>query len=365
MSQTDVAPAHDIPHLVVLEGDETGQELLEEALRVLDPSVVGVDLRLERFDLSLENRRRTMNAVVREAGARLRNVGFGLKAATVTPERPGDVGSPNAILREAIGATVILRTGRRIPGIAAYPEVEGPITVVRMAVGDAYGAREERTQEGGDEVALRTERISRRVCRSVAETAFTVAERMGARVFGGPKYTVSAVYEGMLKEELDRAAARHPNVVYEPQLIDTTYALLLRRAREALVIPALNRDGDCLSDLVLPLFGTIAGAESSIVSVGEDGSTQVLVAEAPHGTAPTLYRKNLANPMAMILAAATVLEAMPGARYMRAGRTVREAVLDAVASGVRTADLGGDATMRGFTDAVIERVVRLRAASAV
>jgi len=154
-------------------------------------------------------------------------------------------------------------------------------------------------------------------------------------------------------------------VVYEPQLIDTTYALLLRRAREALVIPALNRDGDCLSDLVLPLFGTIAGAESSIVSVSEDGRTEVLVAEAPHGTAPTLYRKNLANPMAMILAAATVLEAMPGDRYARAGRTVREAVLDAVASGVRTADLGGDATMRGFTDAVIERVVRLRAASAV
>lgn len=346
----------DPPTLVVLEGDETGQELLEEALRVLAPSVTGVNLSLERFDLSLEHRRRTRNSVVREAGERLKVAGYGLKAATVTPETKGDVGSPNAILREAVDATVILRTGRRIPGVDAYPGVVGPITVVRMAVGEAYGAHEERSGQGADEVAVRTERITRRVCRGVAETAFTLAERAGARVFGGPKYTVSSVYEGMLKEEMDRAAARHPDVTYEPQLIDTTYALLLTRAREALVIPALNRDGDCLSDLVLPLFGTIAGAESSIVAVAEDGSTQVLIAEAPHGTAPTLFHQNRANPMAMILAAATVLEAMPGSAYLQAGRAIREAVLATVAEGTRTADLGGEATMTGFTDRVIEHV---------
>jgi len=53
--------------IVVLEGDQTGQELLEEALRVLDPSVTGVEVGLQRFDLSLEQRRATENAVVREA----------------------------------------------------------------------------------------------------------------------------------------------------------------------------------------------------------------------------------------------------------------------------------------------------------
>lgn len=348
------ADASKLRTLVVLEGDETGQELLEQALRVIDPDVTGLDLVLERFDLSLENRRRTQNAVVREAGARLRATGFGLKAATITPETKGDVGSPNAILREAVDATVILRTGRSIPGVPAYPGVEGPITVVRMAVGDAYGAKEERTGSGMDEVAVRIEHISRRVCRGVAETAFALAERSEARVFGGPKYTVSAVYEGMLKEEMDAAHKRHPSVTYEPQLIDTTYALLLTRAKEPLVIPALNRDGDCLSDLVLPLFGTIAGAESSIVAVAEDGSTRVLIAEAPHGTAPTLFHRDRANPMAMILAAATVLEAMPGEDCVRAGRAIRRATLETVRRGMRTADLGGTASMTGFTDAVID-----------
>ncbi len=98
-----------------------------------------------------------------------------------------------------------------------------------MAVDDAYGAKEWReTTPGGDEIAYRTSKISRRICRSVAEFSFMQAERTNARVFGGPKYTVSPVYEGMFKEELDAAAARHPNVQYEPQLIDATLALLLQ-----------------------------------------------------------------------------------------------------------------------------------------
>src|ERR1044071_1268705 len=89
--------------IVVLEGDETGQELLEESLRVLEPAVIGVELEFPRFDLSLERRRKTDNQVVHEAAAAIREHGLGLKAATVTPEGRGDVGSPNRILREEIG----------------------------------------------------------------------------------------------------------------------------------------------------------------------------------------------------------------------------------------------------------------------
>ena len=70
--------------IVVLEGDETGQELLEEALRVLAPAVIGLELEFPRYDLSLENRRATKNAVVHEAAAAIREHGLGLKAATVT-----------------------------------------------------------------------------------------------------------------------------------------------------------------------------------------------------------------------------------------------------------------------------------------
>src|ERR687891_577782 len=199
----------DATTIVVLEGDDTGQELLEEALRVLDPDVIGLELEFPRHDLSLESRRRTDNGVVHEAAAAIREHGLGLKAATITPEGAGDVGSPNRILREEVGGHVIVRTGRRIPGVVPIAGAHHPISVVRMAVGDAYGAKEWREGEGEDEAAYRTERIERRICRAVAEFSFRHAQRTKAKVFGGPKYTVSPTYEGMLKEEMDAAATRH------------------------------------------------------------------------------------------------------------------------------------------------------------
>jgi len=341
--------------IVVLEGDQTGQELLEEALRVLAADVIGATLEFPRFDLSLESRRTTENQVVYESASAIKAHGYGLKAATITPERAGDVGSPNRILREEIGGKVIVRTGRRIPGVVPFGGVHSPISVVRMAVGDAYGAKEWREGEGDDEVALRTERIERKVCRAVAEFAFRQAERMEAKVFGGPKYTVSPIYEGMLKEEMDAAAERHPDVPYEPQLIDATFALLISSSGAPMVIPALNRDGDILSDLVLPLFGSIAGSESLLVAFGDDYVPDALIAEAAHGTAPALEGKDIANPMAMILAAAALLSHAEEEKLQAAGRAIREACLEAVAEGLRTADLGGHAGTREFTDEVIRR----------
>jgi isocitrate dehydrogenase (NAD+) len=225
-----------------------------------------------------------------------------------------------------------------------------------MAVGDAYGAKEWREGAGDAEIAFRTERIERTVCRAVAEFAFRQAERTAAKVFGGPKYTVSPTYEGMLKEEMDAAAERHPSVPYEPQLIDATFALLIASSGDPMVIPALNRDGDILSDLVLPLFGSIAGSESMLVAFeGDDLEPTALMAEAAHGTAPSLEGKNVANPMAMILAAAALLAQTDDERGRVAGRAIREAALEAVSQGVKTADLGGHASTSEFTDEVIRR----------
>jgi isocitrate/isopropylmalate dehydrogenase len=348
--------------IAVLEGDETGQELLEQAVRVLDPDLLGIPVVLERYDLSLQNRRATGNAVVSEAARAMREAGLGLKAATVTPEGADDVGSPNRILREEVDGKVIIRTGRRLPGVQPIAGVHYPISVVRMAVEDAYGAKQWREGEAGspDEVALRTERITRSTCRAVAEFAFRTAQSMAARVYGGPKWTVSPVYEGMLKEEMDAAAARHPEVTYQPVLIDATYAGLLSGAADApLVIPALNRDGDCLSDLVLPMFGSIAAAESVLLAFDDNYETTVAMAEAPHGTAPALLGKDIANPLAMILACGALLRLAaprhgPGAE--RASRAIYEAALEAIAAGVRTPDLGGHAGTTEFTDEVLGRI---------
>jgi isocitrate dehydrogenase (NAD+) len=352
----------DPPRIIVLEGDQTGQELLMQALRLLEPATCRLDLDFDHYDLSLENRRRTGNEVVVAAAEAMCEAGYGLKAATITPERAEDVGSPNQILREEIDGKVIIRTGRRIPGVTPVAGIHHPIAVVRMAVEDAYGAEERREPEDGDEVAYRTERIHRSICTAVAEYAFESAKRMHARVYGGPKWTVSPRYEGMLKEELDAASERHPDVPYQPQLIDVTYAGLVggAGADAPLVIPALNRDGDSLSELVLRLFGSVAGAESVLLSFGPDYRTRVVMTEAPHGTAPALQGKNIANPMAMILAVAALLryvgEGMQLPAASTASRAIYESVLEASAAEIRTPDIGGHASTSEFTDEVGARV---------
>ena len=348
--------------ITILEGDETGQELLEQSLRVLAADVVGVPLELERFDLSLESRRATGNQVVTDAATAMRAAGFGIKAATITPEGKDDVGSPNRIIRELLDGKVIVRTGRRIPGVTPIGGTYHPISVVRMAVEDAYGAKEWREGAEGapDEQAFRTEKITRSTCRAVSEYAFRQAQKMGGKVYGGPKWTVSPVYEGLLKAEMDAAAERYPDVPYRPMLIDATYAGLISGTSESpLVIPALNRDGDCLSDLVMPMFGSIAGAESVLLAFDDDYKTTVAMAEAPHGTAPTLLGKDVANPMAMLLSAAAVLHYAADAGYEgceRASRAIYESVLEATADGVRTPDLGGPAGTTEFTSDVVRRV---------
>jgi isocitrate dehydrogenase (NAD+) len=211
-----------------------------------------------------------------------------------------------------------------------------------------------------EEVAQRSARITRGRCRAVAESSFRAAERSRARIYGGPKWTVSPIYEGMLKEEMDAAAERHPDVDYQPVLIDATYAGLLSGAADApLVIPALNRDGDCLSDLVMPMFGSIAGAESILLGFDDDFAVDVAMAEAPHGTAPSLQGKDLANPMAMILACAAVMGQAAAKGYEgaeRASRAIYEATLETTAGGIKTFDLGGHATTTEFTDAVVEKI---------
>jgi isocitrate/isopropylmalate dehydrogenase len=109
----------------------------------------------------------------------------------------------------------------------------------------------------------------------------------------------------------------------------------------------------------MPLFGSIAGAESVLLAFDDRYETQVAMAEAPHGTAPTLQGKDVANPMAMILSCDAVLHYASGRGVMgaeEASRAIYESVLEATAAGVRTPDLGGHATTTEFTSDVVARV---------
>ncbi|MCL4251638.1 MAG: isocitrate dehydrogenase, partial [Anaerolineae bacterium] len=102
--------------------------------------------------------------------------------------------------------------------------------------------------------------------------------------------------------------------------------------------------------------GSIAGAESIILSMNDDFEVKTVITEAPHGTAPSLQGKNVANPMAMILAGAALLRYVRTDTAERASRAIYEAALESVSDGVRTTDLGGQASTTDYTNEVIRRV---------
>ena len=111
------------------------------------------------------------------------------------------------------------------------------------------------------------------------------------------------------------------------------------------------------------MFGSIAGSESLLLSFEEKeiGDTEipqvcVAMAEAPHGTAPALEGKDIANPMAMILAGAAVLTYIQDPAADRASRAIYESVFETVIEGKTTPDLTGGLSTSNFTDEVIRRV---------
>src|SRR3954449_459175 len=194
-------PMRDGTTIVVLEGDETGQELLEEALRVLAADVIGLEIEFPRFDLSLERRRATKNQVVHEAAAAIREHGLGLKAATVTPEARGDVGSPNRILREEIGGRGLGRTGRPTPGVVPRRGVPAPPAASRASSRAAASTRRSRSsawrsatptaRRSGARATARTRSRSAPSGSSGASATPSPSSRSGSR--RGPARRCSAV----------------------------------------------------------------------------------------------------------------------------------------------------------------------------
>jgi isocitrate dehydrogenase (NAD+) len=104
------------------------------------------------------------------------------------------------------------------------------------------------------------------------------------------------------------------------------------------------------------MFGSIAGAESLLIALDDEENPEVVMAEAPHGTAPSLEGKNVANPMAMILAGAALLTHFRDESADRVSRAIYESTFESVLEGTRTAELGGSAGTTEFTDEVIRHV---------
>ena len=228
--------------------------------------------------------------------------------------------------------------------------VHYPIAVVRMAVGDAYGAeqwREARRTATRSPTAPSASRAAS-AARSPSTASAPPSASTGAST-AGPKWTVSPVYEGMLKEEMDAAAERHPEVPTSPVLIDATYAGLISRRRRRAArdpraqprrrLPVRPRDADVRLDRGRRVGA--AGVRRRVRAERRDGRG---AARDRAGAAGQGHRQPDGDDPRLRGGARTTRPRKGHAGAERASRAIYESVLEATATGVRTPDLGGHAT---------------------
>jgi 3-isopropylmalate dehydrogenase len=188
----------------------------------------------------------------------------------------------------------------------------------------------------------------------IARTAFELARRRRSKVTIVHKANVLQLSSGLFKRVCLEVAEDYPDVAVDDFHIDAMTVHLLRRASSFDVVVAENMFGDILSDMAGELAGSLGIAPS--INASDDRC----MAQASHGSAPDIAGRGLANPIAMILSSAMLLDWL-GTRHgderaADAAVRVEAGVRAAVRGGVATRDLGGTASTEEFTAAVVEHI---------
>jgi 3-isopropylmalate dehydrogenase len=205
------------------------------------------------------------------------------------------------------------------------------------------------------DLALSVRKVSAHASRRIAEVAFRLAQRRRKKVTAVHKANVLKVGEGLFLREVRAVAARHPEVAYDEQLVDSMAALLVRDAARFDVLVTTNMYGDILSDEAAELSGSLGLAGS--INAGDAHC----MAQAQHGSAPDIAGQDRANPVSLLLSAAMLLGWL-GERHGRQNFVAAQAAIEAAIArllgdpATRTRDLGGALGTRAFGAALLGRL---------
>ncbi len=322
--------------IAVIPGDGIGQEVIPAAVDVLDAleldfEFVEGDAGDHVFEVRGEALPEETYQLASEADATL----FGAAGETAA-----DVILP---LREAVGSFANIRPARAYPGVDSLrPETD--LVFIRENTEGVYSGIESEITDG---VTTLTRVITDEASRNIAEFGFEYADSNGYDdVTVAHKANVMRTTDGQFLESVS-AVAKENGYEYDEALMDALAMHLLLRPEEYGVVICTNLAGDLLSDLAAGLVGGLGLLPSA--NVGEDNA----LFEPVHGTAPDIAGDGVANPTAMILSAALMLEHFD---YHAEAKAVRDAVESVLEDGPRTPDLGGDASTADVTSAVIDRL---------
>ncbi len=330
--------------VTLIPGDGIGPEVTDAVVRILDAS--GVSIAWDRHDAG--------QAAIDAGGHPLPQTlldsivrhGVALKGPVTTPVGTG-FASVNVGLRKALNLYANLRPVANLPGVASrFERVD--LVIVRENTEDLYAGLEHVVVPG---VVESLKIITQAASTRIAEFAFAYATRMGRRrVTAVHKANIMKLGDGLFLESVRAVAARFPAVTYDERIVDAACMRLVMRPDDFDVLLLPNLYGDIVSDLAAGLVGGLG------VVPGANLGTDVAVFEAVHGSAPDIAGRDVANPTALLLSAALMLDHLEEAE---AASRIRGALVETLRGSVRTRDLGGTASTTAFADAVIRSLDRL------
>jgi isocitrate dehydrogenase (NAD+) len=324
-------------------GDGIGPELEQSVHTIAE--AMPVEFRFKSVDWSLETREAKGEAAIDEAEDAMRQTSLALKYPTVTRTK-----SPNALIRRRCDFSVIYRPAISIRGISSNFKENVNLHIVRIATGGTY---DDPGQLIGRDAAVSLRMVEREPCAQAATFAFELARKKGWSMTASSKHTIQKVTDGLFQDVVADVYKDYQDVKYHVELFDALLAKILLSPQQYEVVLVLNEYGDFLSDMASGLVGSLGTGASGNFSFNENREVDIAMFDPAGGTAPDIAGKNVCNPTAILLAFGMLLDHID--RY-DLGHALRLSILDAIAEGVCTRDLGGKLNTTEFTREVIDRL---------
>ena len=321
----------------LIRGDGTGPELVSAVEHILAAAKVDIDW--VEVEAGLKCVEAGKPIVPDETIDKIKEIGVGLKAPMTTPIGKGSV-SPNVTLRKKLDLYACVRPVRSLPGVKT-PFDNLDIVIFRENTEDLYAQIEYMaTEKVAESIKLISEPGSERICRSAFEFARKYKRR---NVVGVHKANIMKIADGLFLKTFKRVAAEYPDVESWDNIVDNQCMQLVTKWKMYDVLVTLNLYGDIMSDLAAGMMGGLG------VAPGANYGTHCALFEAVHGSAPKYTGMNKVNPTALLMSATLMLDhlGMPEKRV-----DIEGALMETLSAGIKTYDLGGDATTSGFAEAV-------------
>ncbi|ADO74674.1 isocitrate dehydrogenase (NAD(+)) [Stigmatella aurantiaca] len=325
--------------VTIINGDGIGPEVMGATLRVLE--ALKLPLEFDHRDAGTEVIAKYGTNLPHETVEAVLRSGVALKGPTGTVVG-GGMPSANVSLRKRLDLYSSLRPVKSVPNVKTrYEDVD--LIVVRENTEGLYVGIEHIIVPGVVEsLKIITEKASTRIARF----AFEHARKMGRKkVTAVHKANIMKLSDGLFLDCCRKVGREFPEIQYEEVIIDNLCMQLVKDPSRFDVMVLENLYGDIISDLCAGLVGGLGVVPGA--NIGE----RTAVFEAVHGTAPDIAGKGIANPTALLMSSVMMLDWMG---LTEESKRVQGALQTVYGNGkIRTGDLGGSATTREFTDAII------------